>query len=78
MKILIVCSSNTCRSPYAEFIFKRLVSESDVLKTRISKASRRRRFFNQSRAMHPKNLRAPSGRRLHKEGTRRVQARLHS
>lgn len=43
MKILIVCSSNTCRSPYAEFIFKRLVSESDVLK-RISKASRRRRF----------------------------------
>lgn len=53
MKILIVCSSNTCRSPYAEFIFKRLVSESDVLKRNIESVTSSA-VFNQSRAMHPK------------------------
>lgn len=53
MKILIVCSSNTCRSPYAEFIFKRLVSESDVLKKNIESVTSSA-VFNQSRAMHPK------------------------
>lgn len=53
MKILIVCSSNTCRSPYAEFIFKRLVSESEVLKKNIESVTSSA-VFNQSRAMHPK------------------------
>ena len=31
MKILFVCSSNVCRSPYAEFVFRRLVAQSPVL-----------------------------------------------
>lgn len=35
MKILFVCSSNVCRSPYAEFIFKRMVAENDILNKNI-------------------------------------------
>jgi Protein-tyrosine-phosphatase len=35
MKILFVCSSNVCRSPYAEFVFKRLVENNDILKENI-------------------------------------------
>ncbi len=53
MKILIICSSNTCRSPYAEFVFKRLVDNSEVLKNNIESVTSSA-VFNQSRAMHPK------------------------
>lgn len=53
MKILVICSSNTCRSPYAEFILKRLVNESDVLKSNIESVTSSA-VFNQSRTMHPK------------------------
>ena len=31
MKILFVCSSNVCRSPFAEFVFRRLVQQSPIL-----------------------------------------------
>lgn len=31
MKILFVCSSNVCRSPYAEYVFRRMVEQSPVL-----------------------------------------------
>ena len=30
MKILFVCTGNTCRSPMAEGLFKKLVSENEI------------------------------------------------
>ncbi len=31
MKVLFVCSQNMCRSPYCEYMFRRMVEESEVL-----------------------------------------------
>lgn len=36
MNILFVCSSNICRSPYAELLFKKMVDENEVLKKNIT------------------------------------------
>lgn len=35
MKILFVCMSNICRSPYCEYVFKRIVKNDDVLRENI-------------------------------------------
>lgn len=35
MKILFVCSSNVCRSPYCEFHFKKIVEQDPVLSQKI-------------------------------------------
>lgn len=53
MKILFVCSSNVCRSPYAEFIFKRMVDENEILKNNISSV-RSSAVFNKSRVIFGK------------------------
>lgn len=53
MKILFICSSNTCRSPYAEYIFSSLVDKSDVLKKNIECVSSSA-VFNKSKEMHPR------------------------
>ena len=39
LKILFVCSSNVCRSPYAEYTFRKMVEESPILKGKIEVAS---------------------------------------
>lgn len=53
MKILVVCSSNVCRSPYAEFILKKLVKDSPVLSENIEwvKSSA---VFNRSKVISKK------------------------
>lgn len=53
MKILFVCSSNVCRSPFAEFVFRKLVSQSPVLSAagiEVSSAA----VFNRSKYIYPK------------------------
>ena len=53
MKILFVCSSNVCRSPYAEFVFRRLVSSSPVLSAAGVEVSSSA-VFNRSKVIFPK------------------------
>lgn len=53
MKILIVCSSNVCRSPYAEFWLKKLTNESDVL-TKNIEWIKSAAVFNESKKIFPK------------------------
>lgn len=53
MKILFVCSSNVCRSPYAEFVFRRLVRSSPVLSAAGVEVSSSA-VFNRSRSLFPK------------------------
>ncbi len=36
MNILFVCSSNICRSPYAEILFKKIVEENEILKKNVT------------------------------------------
>ncbi len=35
MKVLFVCSQNMCRSPYCEYMFRRMVEESDILRGKV-------------------------------------------
>ena len=58
MKILFVCSSNVCRSPYAEFVFRRLVKSSPVLSAAGVEVSSSA-VFNRSKALFPKAAVAP-------------------
>ncbi len=53
MKILIVCSSNVCRSPYAEFQLKRIVENNDILKSNIEWIDSSA-VFNRSKEIFPK------------------------
>ena len=53
MKILFVCSSNICRSPYCEFLFRRMAQEDEKLSLSIEKVSSAA-VLNQSFAIHPK------------------------
>ena len=53
MKILIVCSSNVCRSPYAEFQLKRLVNNNEILKSNIEWIDSSA-VFNRSKEIFPK------------------------
>ncbi len=55
MKILVVCSSNICRSPYCEFWLKKLISESDILKNAGIEVSSSA-VFNKSIKIHDKAL----------------------
>ncbi len=52
LKVLFVCATNICRSPYAEFWFKRLVGESEILRDRVEVASAA--VFNRDDAIFPK------------------------
>ena len=53
MKILFVCSSNICRSPYCEMLFSRMVKEDEKLSLSIEKVSSAA-VLNQSFKIHPK------------------------
>ena len=53
MKILFVCSSNVCRSPYAEFVFRRIVAGSPVLSAAVTDVSSSA-VFNKSNTIFPK------------------------
>ena len=53
MKILFVCSSNVCRSPFAEFVFRRLVANSPTLSAAGVEVSSSA-VFNRSRNIFPK------------------------
>ena len=53
MQILVVCSSNICRSPYAEFWIRKLVSESPILANKEIEVSSSA-VFNRSFKIHPK------------------------
>lgn len=56
MKILFVCSSNVCRSPYCEFMFRRMVSEDEELRGKIEIDSAA--VLNHSLSLHPKSRQA--------------------
>lgn len=47
MNILFVCASNICRSPYAEYVFRRLVDRDEILKRNIT-SIRSAAVFNKS------------------------------
>lgn len=53
MKILFVCSSNICRSPYCEYLFRRMVANDEKLSLSIEKVSSAA-VLNQSFKIHPK------------------------
>lgn len=53
MKILFVCASNICRSPYCEFLFKRMVEQDVELAKIVDKVSSAA-VFNRSFNIHPK------------------------
>lgn len=53
MKILFVCSSNVCRSPYCEFHFKRLMEESEDLAKKVTWC-KSGAVFNRSKKLHSK------------------------
>lgn len=53
MKILFICSSNVCRSPFAEFYFGRIVSADPVLKENIEWI-KSGAVLNQSFVLHQK------------------------
>lgn len=52
MKILFVCSSNVCRSPYCEFVLRRLIQNDDVTRGKIDVCSSA--VFNKSKKIFPK------------------------
>lgn len=53
MKILIVCASNICRSPYVEYLLRREISNNKLLNDKIEwvKSSA---VFNKMKSIHPK------------------------
>jgi len=53
LKILIVCASNICRSPYAEYVLKRKVAEDKVLSEKIEWI-KSAAVLNKMRNIHPK------------------------
>ena len=57
MKILFVCSSNVCRSPYCEFHFKRYMEEYPALKDTITECNSGA-VFNRSKKLHEKARKA--------------------
>ncbi len=71
MKILIICSSNICRSPFAEYYLKRIVESDEVLRQNVEwiKSSA---VFNKSKRIHPKAVIA-----LQKEGFSAQEAAAH-
>lgn len=53
MKILFICSSNICRSPYCEYVFKRMVKNDSLLSKQVESV-RSAAVFNRSFKIHPK------------------------
>ena len=53
MKILFVCSSNICRSPFCEYVFRRMTEQDAELATKVERV-RSAAVFNRSRRIHPK------------------------
>ena len=51
-RVLFVCSSNVCRSPYCEYMFRRMVEEDTVLSGMVEVRSSA--VLNQMRKMDPK------------------------
>ena len=56
MKILFICMSNICRSPYCEYVFRKTVEEDSVLSHNVDwvKSSA---VFNKSYRINPKSER---------------------
>lgn len=52
MKILFVCASNICRSPYCEYLFRRMVQEDPEVRDKVTVCSAG--VFNQMPEMDPK------------------------
>ncbi len=52
MKILFVCSSNVCRSPYCEFVLRRLIQNDDATRGKIEVSSSA--VFNRSKNIFPR------------------------
>lgn len=50
--VLFVCSSNVCRSPYCEFMLRRMIENDEDLKGRVSVCSSA--VFNRSKNIFPK------------------------
>jgi protein-tyrosine-phosphatase len=71
MNILFVCSSNICRSPYCEYVFRRMVQNDPVLSQKITGISSSA-VFNRSFVIHPKAVKA-----LEREGFTKAQAKAH-
>ena len=53
MKILFVCSSNICRSPYCEFVFRRMCENDPDLAARVEWV-KSGAVFHQCKNLHPK------------------------
>ena len=53
MKILFVCSSNVCRSPYSEFHFRKLMEENGELSSKVEWC-KSGAVFNRSQKLHSK------------------------
>lgn len=55
MKILFICMSNICRSPYCEYVFRRIVQDDPILSKNIEwiKSSA---VFNKSFRINPKSV----------------------
>lgn len=53
MKILFVCSSNVCRSPYCEYVFKKMVQDNSDLTAKVEWV-RSAAVFNRCKSIHPK------------------------
>jgi len=56
IKILIICASNVCRSPYGEYTLKRLIEKSPVLKNIVEVKSggvinRSKKIFDKTRVL---------------------------
>lgn len=60
MKILFVCSSNICRSPYCEYVFRRMCESDGELSAKIAWVQSGA-VFHQCKQLHPKAKRALSG-----------------
>lgn len=71
MKILFICSSNVCRSPYCEYVFKKMVSEDANLQKHVT-SIKSAAVFNRSKVIHPKAKLA-----LMREGFSEEQALMH-
>ena len=53
MNILFVCSSNICRSPFCEYVFRDMVAKDPELQKRVSKVASAA-VFNRMYKIHPK------------------------
>ncbi len=71
MKILLGCSSNVCRSPFAEFVFRRLVQQSPILSSAGIEVGSSA-VFNRSKYIYPKAVVS-----LEREGFSREEVLAH-